>query len=90
MRKNNVDIIAFRLPATVSVEFNLRKKGERKILAKDEHIPASNGTDTTGLHGVKVIHDCGVDGFNFFARYAKRALVQRHWRESWQGIRTSA
>ncbi len=30
MRKNNVDIIAFRLPATVSVKFNLRKEEEEK------------------------------------------------------------
>jgi hypothetical protein len=36
----------------------------------NEHIPPGDGTDTTGLHGVEMIHDRGVYGFNFFARYA--------------------
>ena len=80
MRKHNVDIIAFWLPAAVSVEFNMRKK-RKKILALwgggGEYIPASNGANTTGLHGVKMIHDRGMDRFNFFARYAVRALARK-------------
>jgi hypothetical protein len=39
-------------------------------MSRGEHIPASDGTDTTGLHGVEMIHDRGMYGFNFFARYA--------------------
>jgi hypothetical protein len=65
------------------------KKG-RGSMSRDEHVPASDGTDTTGLHGVEMIHDRGMYGFNFFARYAVCGLARRFWLESQQGIRTSA
>ncbi len=60
--------------------FYLGKKKEEKnnkeaLLSRDEHIPASDGTDTTGLHGVEMIHDRGMYGFNFFARYAVCVLA---------------
>lgn len=78
VREHNVDIIAFRLTATVSVEFNFnsRKKVLGPMKRGMKYIPAGNGTDTTRLQGVKMIHDRGMDGFNFFARYTVRALAQ--------------
>jgi hypothetical protein len=54
----------------------------RKNKSRDKHIPASDGTDTTGLHGVEMIHDRGMYGFNFFARYAVCVLARRLWLES--------
>lgn len=48
----------------------LEKKKRGSSMSRDEHIPASDGTDTTGLHGVEMTHDCGMYGFDFFARYA--------------------
>jgi hypothetical protein len=52
-----------------------------KKKSRDEHIPASDGTDTTGLHGVEMIHDHGMYGFNFSARYAVCVLVRKVWLE---------
>jgi len=52
-----------------------------------EHIPAYDGADTAGLHGVQVVHDGGVDGLNLFARYTVRESA-RHF-GTILGVRTS-
>jgi hypothetical protein len=47
------------------------------MMSRDEHIPASDGTDTTGFHGVEMIRDRCVYGFNFFAWYAVCVLARK-------------
>ena len=46
-------------------------------MSRDEHIPASDGTDTAGFHSIEMIHDRCVYGFNFFAWYAVCVLARK-------------
>jgi hypothetical protein len=85
MRKHNVDVVAGGLAATVSTEFDpIKATGS---FQEHEHIPAYDGADTAGLHGIQVIHDGGIDGLNLFARYTVREST-RHF-GTILGVRTS-
>jgi hypothetical protein len=79
MRKDNVDVVAFWLSATVPVELEALLEKIDSLCRWGEHIPASDGTDTTGLHGVEMVHDRGMYGFNFIARYAVMCVSTKVW-----------
>jgi hypothetical protein len=72
MREHNVDVTASGLPASISDEFFELSKERQE---GQEYIPAYDGANTTGFHGVEMVHNRGMDGLNLCARDSVRVLA---------------